>query len=52
MKYLNIHIYFIGCYLDVVQVNVGIEDFCDVDNEWKGDDALDIHEDALVIIYL
>jgi hypothetical protein len=28
------------------------EDFCDVDIEWEGDDALDIHEDALVIIYL
>lgn len=52
MKYFNIHIYLVKCYLDVVQFNMGNEDFCDVDIEWEGDDALNIHEDTLVIIYL
>jgi hypothetical protein len=52
MKYLNIHIYLVGCYLDGVQFNMGNEDLCGVDIEWEGDDILDIHEDALVIIYL
>jgi hypothetical protein len=52
MKYLNIHIYLVRCYLDVVQFNIGNESFCDVDIEWESDDVLDIHEDAFVIIYL
>lgn len=52
MKYLNIHIYLVGCYLDVVQFNMGNKDFCDVDIEWEGDDTLNIRADALLIIYL
>jgi hypothetical protein len=52
MKYFNIHIYLVGCDLDVVQFNMGNEDFFDVNIEWEGDDDLNIHEHALVIIYL
>jgi hypothetical protein len=39
------------CFWDVPQINMGNKDSCDTNIELKGDGALDIHEDALVISY-
>ncbi len=40
----------LGCFKDVLQINIGNKDFVDV--EPKGDAALNIHEDVVVIVYL
>ncbi len=42
----------LGCSWDVPQINIGNKDSCDTNIELKGDGALDIHENTLVISYL
>ncbi len=42
----------LGCYGDVPQTNMDDGDPHDVDMESKGNDALDIYDDAHVIAYL
>ncbi len=42
----------LGCYGDVLHINVDDGDSHDVDMESKGNGALDICDDALVIAYL
>ncbi len=42
----------LGCFRDVFETNVDDEDHHDVDMESKGNGALDIYDDAPIIVYL
>jgi hypothetical protein len=42
----------LGCYGDVLQINVNNGDPHDVDMELEGNGAMDIYDNALVIAYL
>jgi hypothetical protein len=44
--------YLVGIFWDVLQINMGNRESCDVNIKLRGDGALDIHEDAYIIAYL
>jgi hypothetical protein len=44
--------YLVGIFWDVLQINMGNGESCDVNIKLRGNGALDIHEDAYIIAYL
>jgi hypothetical protein len=44
--------YLVGIFWDVLQINMGNGESCDVNTKLRDDGALDIHEDAYIIAYL